>query len=139
MTQTIKIGAGVVIVLAAMAYIITTGLSKTMVPFLSIAQVKETVPEGTVKMAGFVVEDSIEHAEDGLSVEFELGDGEDTIPVRYRGVTNDVFGAGIEVFVQGEYEAGEHFEAFELLTKCPSKYESRVDEPAGKTAEAGPA
>jgi cytochrome c-type biogenesis protein CcmE len=44
------------------------------------------------------------------------------VPVRYKGLKPDMFAAGRDVIVEGEFKDGA-IEAKTLLTQCPSKYE----------------
>ncbi len=45
-----------------------------------------------------------------------------TIPVVYQGIKPDMFTAGRDVIIDGEYKDGV-LQAQKLLTQCPSKYE----------------
>jgi cytochrome c-type biogenesis protein CcmE len=45
-----------------------------------------------------------------------------TIPVIYQGIKPDMFTAGRDVIIDGEYKDGT-LQANKLLTQCPSKYE----------------
>ncbi len=45
-----------------------------------------------------------------------------TIPVIYEGIKPDMFTAGRDVIIDGEFSEGV-FKAQKLLTQCPSKYE----------------
>ena len=47
-----------------------------------------------------------------------------SLPVTYQGTVPDAFKEGIEVVVEGKYNNGT-FWASNILTKCPSKYESK--------------
>ena len=58
----------------------------------------------------------------------------EVMPVEYRGVIPGNFDQAVSVVAIGKYE-GDHFEAQQLLVKCPSKYQAEADKAAkGKTS-----
>ncbi len=139
MNNKFKIAAGVIIIMTAIIYIISSGLQKTMIPFLSITEfVQKGMPVERLKLTGFVMPGTIEWSPDKLSVKFGLGEGNETVVVRYKGVTSDVFGEGIDVVVEGEYNPEGFFSADTIITKCPSKYEERIEEPEAVSADSTP-
>lgn len=78
-----------------------------------------------VKVSGTVVDGSW----DGINnpMKFLIRDTEsetsETVLVSYSGAIPSTFGDGIEVLVTGEYRNGT-ITTEEMITKCPSKYES---------------
>ncbi len=135
MNGKVKIVIGVIVIMAAIVYIITSGLQKTMIPFLSVSEfVEQGRPLDRLKLTGFVMDGTLVEAKDGLNVKFDLGEGDEVVEVRYRGVTSDVFGEGIDVVVEGSYLGEGYFKASSIITKCPSKYEERIEEPDDSTA-----
>lgn len=78
-----------------------------------------------VQVSGTVVNDSYENTGDGLS--FDIYDPENEgaiIHVDYTGAVPASFGNGVTAICTGTMEGGTRVVAGELLTKCPSKYES---------------
>src|SRR3546814_4412759 len=54
-----------------------------------------------VRIGGMVEEGSIRHAEDGVTIDFVVGDEtEATIPVRFTGIVPDLFKAGSGVVAE---------------------------------------
>jgi cytochrome c-type biogenesis protein CcmE len=51
--------------------------------------------------------------------------GEETVPVVYHGLKPDMFAAGRDVLIDGDYLSGT-IQAAKLQTQCPSKYEPVV-------------
>ena len=51
--------------------------------------------------------------------------GEEVVPVVYRGLKPDMFAAGRDVLIDGDYIGGT-IQAAKLQTQCPSKYEPAV-------------
>jgi cytochrome c-type biogenesis protein CcmE len=61
-----------------------------------------------------------------MVLQFELVDGEETLPVTYAGIQPDAFRDGAQALVEGRYLESGVFEASQLLFECPSKYEAPV-------------
>ena len=114
--------------------------------------------ERPVRVKGTVVPESIRENPAADGVRFELRGAHRSVEVLYRGVLPPLFAPGREVVVAGHLrgkppgrqaqvvgkqsgsaaDAGDRggaagalplFEAYEILTKCPSKYEARKEAP----------
>jgi cytochrome c-type biogenesis protein CcmE len=73
---------------------------------------------------------SIRKAPQRLVYDFAVTDGRRRVTVHYEGIVSDMFKDGIEVVVEGRYDARRnHIEATRLLTKCPSKYQADSTRP----------
>ena len=79
-----------------------------------------------IRVGGKVADAPIEYAtEPQMILKFTLTDANDLsaqVPVVYEGLKPDMFTAGRDVIIDGEYVGGE-LRASKLLTQCPSKYE----------------
>jgi cytochrome c-type biogenesis protein CcmE len=53
----------------------------------------------------------------------------DVMPVVYRGVIPGNFDQAVSIVAIGQYQ-GDHFEASQLLVKCPSKYQAEAEKGA---------
>ena len=87
---------------------------------------------GKVSLAGMVVGDISGNAREG-GMEFTLRDidGTATVPVVYEGSVPELFRSGRHVFMTGTLVNGVFIaEPDSLVTKCPSKYAPKEDEPA---------
>lgn len=124
-----KVLVGAVLAVAAIAYLILSGMRGTTVYSLTIGELKAR-GEGAIgqgaRVSGILDASSVSWDADAVRLEFELkGDGEaDTLHVVHEGVKPDMFNDGAEVIVEGKLLPGGVFEAKTLLLKCPSKYES---------------
>lgn len=79
-----------------------------------------------VRLGGMVAADSIETAEDGITVSFMVtGNTEDTIPVTYSGILPDLFVEGSGVVAEGSLQADGTFLATNLLAKHDENYVPR--------------
>ncbi len=123
------IGAGIIV--AAVAYLIYTGVRETSLYYLTIDEFlsrRDTVVGEGLRVAGRVASDSVQWNAGTLELGFRLAnfDNTDGVPVRYTGVLPDMFAAGRDVIVEGTYAREGVFQAKTLLTSCPSKYEAEV-------------
>ncbi len=84
---------------------------------------KDGLPLGrAVRLGGMVVAGSIAHAGDGVSIRFAVTDGRATTPVRFTGITPDLFRERSGVVAEGEFRPDGSFAATNLLAKHDEKY-----------------
>lgn len=129
---------GLVGVGAVVAYLMWTGISDSMVYYLTptelLARIEAdpTFREVGVKVSGRVVEGSWERQAGGVGVhEFVVADLEDpetVFPVRYEDVLPDTFNDKAEVVLEGGFGPDGVFRAHTVLTKCGSRYEAAKEE-----------
>jgi len=101
-----------------------TSFKKTMTPYISFAEAKHA--NGLVQVNGKLADKNYVLKRDEQFLEFKLKDSKDEIlPVVYRGVIPGNFDQAESVVAIGHYR-GDHFEAEELLVKCPSKYQAEA-------------
>ncbi len=85
--------------------------------------VGKPVPTGKhVRLGGMVQKGSIVREADGVSIRFVVGDGVSTVPVRFRGVTPDLFKEESGVVAEGQFQADGSFVADNLLAKHDERY-----------------
>jgi cytochrome c-type biogenesis protein CcmE len=116
---------GVVIVLAmAMAMY---SFQSTLTSYVSVSEAKAS--NRPVQVAGIVVEGTDKYDLDSNNLFFTLReDGGDEMKVEYDGPRPGNFDNVTKVVAIGKYEPKrEVFLARELLVKCPTKYEGRVE------------
>lgn len=122
---------GASIIVAAVTYLVYTGIRETSVYYLTIDEFlaqREAVAGEDLRVAGRVGAKSIEWNPATLDLKFRLADfeGSDGVDVAYNGVLPDMFAEGRDVIVEGTYGRGGSFHARTLLTACPSKYEAEI-------------
>jgi cytochrome c-type biogenesis protein CcmE len=130
-----KFIAGSVLIVAAIAYLISAGISTTSQYFFTVDELlaqKASYTGAGLKVKGTVVDGSIvRDPNDYLKVNFSIVEKTSNLKVVYEGVTPDMFAGGREVVVEGTLTNDGVFHANTLLTSCPSKYEAEKE--AGKT------
>jgi cytochrome c-type biogenesis protein CcmE len=93
--------------------------------FYSPADVaREGVPHGRpVRVGGMVKQGSLRRDPDGVTVRFLVGDETaTTIPVRYRGITPELFRENSGVIAEGRFEPDGSFAASEILARHDENY-----------------
>jgi cytochrome c-type biogenesis protein CcmE len=118
--------ASILVVVAAMGFLIYTGLTDNMVYYYHVDEFlpKAASLEGeTIKVNGKVQEGSIRKSQ--LDYAFVIhGIPENIVNVSYHGVVPDTFKDGSDFVVEGNYDPdAKTFHATTLLAKCPTKYE----------------
>jgi cytochrome c-type biogenesis protein CcmE len=77
-----------------------------------------------VRLGGMVRKGSLRHMPDGVTIRFVVTDGKADVPVRFTGITPDLFVEGSGVVAEGRME-GTTFVADNLLAKHDEKYVPR--------------
>jgi len=122
-----KLVIGGIIILIVVAYLFWSGMKDSSVYFLTVeeffTQIDQMQGKGT-RVNGDIVPGSINWDAPNLLLTFQLTDGKNVLNVRHNGVAPDTFIEGLAVVVEGTYENGT-FNATQIMTKCPSKYEAK--------------
>lgn len=136
---------GLVGVALVVTYLVWTGISDTMVYYLTptelLAKVEQdpSFHEVGVKVSGKVVPGSYHKGDQDFMHLFQVHDIEHpdvVFPVVYQNVLPDTFTDDTEVVLEGRYGEDGVFQAKTLLTKCGSRYEAAPEDIAGQgTAE----
>jgi cytochrome c-type biogenesis protein CcmE len=76
-----------------------------------------------VRIGGMVRRGSLRRHADGVTIDFLVGDDTAaTIPVRFTGITPDLFREGSGVIAEGRFQPGGTFVASEILAKHDENY-----------------
>lgn len=128
--------AGLVGVAAIVTWLIWTGITDTMVYYLTPTELLERMEEGEeqsermkrgVKVSGDVLPGSLVAHTDELKHQFVVVDPDNPdvqLIVHFRHPLPDTFTDEAEVVMEGRYLGDGVFEATEVLTKCGSRYEA---------------
>jgi len=119
----IWIGAGVVVLAAAVGLVLNAFQSNLVFFFSPTDVVEHRAPQGRAFRLGGLVEDkSLQRGADGLTVRFNVTDTGKTIPVVYTGILPDLFKEGKGVVAQGKLGPDGAFHATEVLAKHDENY-----------------
>lgn len=131
---------GLVGMAAVVTYLIWTGISETMVYYVTPVELIERVEadpsfhEVGVKVGAMVIPGSYARVEGELLHVFtvrDLVDESSTFVVEFRDALPDTFKDDIEVVLEGHLRTDGVFEATTLLTKCGSRYEAAPEDMQG--------
>ncbi|EGD57720.1 cytochrome c-type biogenesis protein CcmE [Novosphingobium nitrogenifigens DSM 19370] len=101
-------------------------LSRQASYFYVPSDLRANPPEAgrAVRLGGMVEKGSIHKQADGVTIDFLVTDGKAQVPVRFSGITPDLFVEGSGVVAEGRLE-GQTFVADNLLAKHDEKYVPR--------------
>jgi len=116
-------GALVVIAIVFILY----SFQSTLTPYVSIEEAKKN--PGRVQIAGYLERNSFKHSRQTNKMEFIISEPDgDVLNVIYSGYKLTNLDDAEKVVVIGSYEESTNqFNADEVLVKCPSKYEGRLE------------
>ena len=118
------------VLLVAAAAIGVTSFRQSVTPYISFHEARKA--PGLVQVNGVLADKNYVLKLDEQFLEFKLRDSHDEVmPVVYRGVIPGNFDQATSVVAIGRYRS-DHFEAEQLLVKCPSKYQAEAEK--GKIA-----
>jgi cytochrome c-type biogenesis protein CcmE len=102
-----------------------TSFKKSVTPYISFAEARTSA--GVVQVNGVLADKNYVAKSDEQFLEFKLKDAHGQVmPVIYRGVIPGNFDQATSIVAIGHYQ-GDHFEAEQLLVKCPSKYQAEAE------------
>ena len=124
----IKIMLAVGLLVAAVA-IGLTSFKQTMTPYIGFAEAKSA--SGQVQVNGMLADKNYVMKPQEQYLRFNLKDSKgEVMPVEYHGVIPGNFDQAVSVVAIGQFQR-DHFEATQLLVKCPSKYKAMADKQQG--------
>lgn len=117
----VLLGLGAIVAAALLAL---SGLKDQAAFFYAPSDVAGRVPpaDRAVRLGGMVERGSIRRAADGVTIDFIVGDGKATTPVRFSGIAPDLFREGSGVVAEGHFRPDGSFVAANLLAKHDEKY-----------------
>lgn len=147
MNRNLRFVFGSAVIVAAIGWLMYTGIRETSSYYLTIQEFlpkKDEYGNMPLRVAGRVRPGSIDYDARTLNLKFELAgfpdrpDGKTddrSVPVAFNGIKPDMFADGRDVIVEGRYTDGV-LHAKQVLTSCPSKYEAKTKQAAGASAGA---
>ena len=106
------------------------GIGENLVYYWSPTELKASGDKAvgaTIRLGGLVAPGSVERSSDGLTLDFAVTDGTETIPIRANQVPPAMFREGIGVVVEGTMSAEGRFETRRLLVKHDNEYRAPDD------------
>ena len=117
-----------VALLAVAAAVGVSSFKRTMTPYIGFREARTA--SGLVQVNGKLADKDYVLKPEEQFLRFKLRDEQgEVMPVEYRGVIPGNFDQAVSVVAIGKFQ-GDHFEAQQLLVKCPSKYQAAADRAA---------
>ena len=118
-------------VIAALVLLVVAGVfgvssfKKSITPYVSFNDARRA--SGMVQVNGVLADKNYVLKPTEQYLEFKLKDShQEIMPVVYRGVIPGNFDQATSIVAIGRYQV-DHFEAEQLLVKCPSKYQAEAE------------
>jgi cytochrome c-type biogenesis protein CcmE len=122
MNPKVMIAVGLFVVAATIG---VSSFRQSVTPYISFREARRSA--GMVQVNGVLADKNYVLKVDEQFLEFKLKDSkEEVMPVVYRGVIPGNFDQATSIVAIGRYR-GDHFEAEQLLVKCPSKYQAEAE------------
>ena len=118
------IGGGILAL--AVSLLVYASLSGAVSYYLTVNELLDKGNElygERVRVAGKVVNNSIEWDADNLELRFFITEGDDNLLVVYEGARPSGLKEDSNILVEGKYRSDNTFQANTIILKCPSKYE----------------
>jgi cytochrome c-type biogenesis protein CcmE len=135
-----KFIAGGLVIVAAIAYLIWSGVSQSVVYFVTPSELLAApVPSKTYRLGGLVQAGSLKWEPKSLDLSFTLSDGKASVPVRHKGTPPDLFAEGRGAVVEGSWTVEDsktvgdsrtkvgYFKASLILAKHSEEYKAPHD------------
>jgi cytochrome c-type biogenesis protein CcmE len=129
-----KFLAGGVVIVAAIAYLIWSGVSQSVVYFVTPSELLAApAPSKTYRLGGLVQAGSLKWEPKSLDLSFTLSDGKASVPVRHKGAPPDLFAEGRGAVVEGSWTVEDsrtkdgYFKASLILAKHSEEYKAPHD------------
>jgi len=114
-----------VLLLGLGAYFGVTSFRQSVTPYIPFNEARRST--GMVQVNGTLAEKNYVLKPEEQYLEFKLRDSRgEVMPVTYRGVIPGNFDQATSIVAIGHYRS-DHFEAEQLLVKCPSKYQAEAE------------
>jgi cytochrome c-type biogenesis protein CcmE len=111
----------------AVAFLIYNAMDGSAAFYMTVSELEAegaTLQGEQVRVGGDVVPGTIVRGDIGEEIRFEITDGSGSVPIVYNGDIPDIFAEDVEVIATGTMGPDGVFVASEVLTKCPSRFES---------------
>ncbi len=106
MNTTVKIVVVSLVVVAAVSYLILSGVKQTGMQYMTVtelAQLERAPKAGGFRLDGIVAAGTISYDQKAPRLAFRMTDGKEAVNVVYHGLMPDAFAEGRDVVVEGTF------------------------------------
>jgi cytochrome c-type biogenesis protein CcmE len=120
-----KFIAGGLVILAALGYLVYSGVSRSVVYFVTPSELSAAPVTGKAyRLGGMVKPGSMHWHPQNLDLRFTLSDGQASVAVRHRGTPPDLFAEGRGAVVEGTWSGDGYFKASLIMAKHSEEYKA---------------
>ncbi len=126
----IKPIVGVVIIGGALSFFIFQAMQSSWAYYYSVDEFMDHQAQAknvSLRLAGTVKAGTVVNDMEQMTLAFDLAGTSATLPVIFNGVVPENFEENKEVVVEGRFDSAGKFQADKLMTRCESKYESKLE------------
>ena len=124
-----KFLAGGVLIALALAYMIYSGETQSVVYFVTPSELLAAPVAGKAyRLGGLVAPGSLAWEPTSLALSFALTDGKSKVPVRHKGTPPDLFREGRGAVVEGSWGPDGYFKATLIMAKHSEDYQAPHDD-----------
>lgn len=119
------IAGSIAIVVLGLGYLAFGNFGENLVYFVTPSEVVTLEADRygkKMRVAGMVVDDSMEVIPETLKIRFDLTDGAETIPVAFEGIPPDLFKEGKGAVVEGYWDTDHVFHSHMIMAKHEEDY-----------------
>jgi len=125
----IKPVVGVVVIGGALSFFIFQAMQSSWAYYYSVDEYmghQAQAQNVSLRLAGTVKAGTVDYNMEQMKLAFDLAGESAALPVVYNGVVPENFEEDREVVVEGRFDPAGKFQATLLMTRCESKYESKL-------------
>lgn len=123
--QRLTLGIIALVAMVGAVLLAMSALKDQAAYFYSPADIRRVggIPPGqAIRLGGMVADKSIRRDPDGLTIHFVVVDGDDSVPVRFKGIAPDLFVENSGVVAEGRFGDDGVFVADNILAKHDERY-----------------
>ena len=123
-----KFIVGGLVILAALAYLVYSGVSQSVVYFVTPSELQAAPVAGKAyRLGGMVKPGTLTWDPKQIELSFTLSDGQASVPIKHKGTPPDLFAEGRGAVVEGTWTREGYFKAALIMAKHSEEYKAPHD------------
>ncbi len=119
---------GGLVILAALAYLVYSGVSQSVVYFVTPSELQAAPIAGKAyRLGGMVKPGTLTWDPKKIELSFILSDGQASVPIKHKGTPPDLFAEGRGAVVEGTWNSEGYFKAGLIMAKHSEEYKAPHD------------
>ena len=119
---------GGLVIVAALGYLVYSGVSQSVVYFVTPTELQAAPVAGKAyRLGGMVKPGTLSWDPKTIELTFTLSDGQASVPIRHKGTPPDLFAEGRGAVVEGTWTTDGYFKAGLIMAKHSEEYKAPHD------------